>query len=195
MHKREFLAAGATVAAAVWPGGAPAAASDLRSPGLLTVSGAITRANRGPLDPAFDRLFAQHGARFDRAWVLDAALLARLPSVAVTPTLEYDGKPHKLAGPLLGSVLKQAGVATDAAMKVTMRGFDGYTASVSLAEARATGFIVASTLDGAPMALGGLGPLWALHDPDRVPALKAKPLKERFAGCPWGLYHVEVLPL
>jgi NADH-quinone oxidoreductase subunit F len=28
---------------------------------------------------------------------------------------------------------------------------------------------------------------------DRVPALAAKPLAERFGACPWALYHIEVL--
>ena len=42
------------------------------------------------------------------------------------------------------------------------------------------------------MALGGLGPLWAVFDPGRVPELAARPLAERFASRPWALYHVEV---
>jgi hypothetical protein len=52
--------------------------------------------------------------------------------------------------------------------------------------------MVATHLDGHPMALGGLGPLWAVVDADRVPALAALPLAERFGACPWALYHIEV---
>ena len=44
-----------------------------------------------------------------------------------------------------------------------------------------------------PLALGGLGPVWAVFDADRVPALAAKPLAERFGNCPWGMYHLDVL--
>jgi hypothetical protein len=44
----------------------------------------------------------KHNTRFDKAWVFDAAMLAALPAVAIEPTLEYDSKPHKLSGPLLG---------------------------------------------------------------------------------------------
>jgi hypothetical protein len=47
-------------------------------------------------------------------------------------------------------------------------------------------------LDGKPMPLGGLGPLWAIADTEGVPELAAKPLAQRFADCPWALYHVEV---
>jgi len=42
------------------------------------------------------------------------------------------------------------------------------------------------------MALGGLGPLWAIHDADRIAAVAALPLAERFASCPWALYHIGV---
>jgi hypothetical protein len=42
------------------------------------------------------------------------------------------------------------------------------------------------------MPLGGLGPLWAVYDADRVPAMAAKPLAQRFGTCPWALYHIEV---
>ena len=42
------------------------------------------------------------------------------------------------------------------------------------------------------MALGGLGPLWAIHDADRIAAVAALPLAERYAKCPWALYHIGV---
>ena len=135
---------------------------------------------------------AKHGAKFDRGWVFDAAMLARLPAVAIEPTLEYDAKPHRLRGPTLETVLRAAGVAADSPAKLMLRAIDGYTVETTLADARSRNLVVATALDGLPMALGGLGPLWAVHDADRIPALKDKPLKERFAGCPWGLYYIEV---
>lgn len=49
--------------------------------------------------------------------------------------------------------------------------------------------IVATEMDGQPLALGGLGPQWAVYEADTLPAFKDKPLKERFALCPWGLYQ------
>ncbi|MGK5038507.1 hypothetical protein ACQ4WN_25135, partial [Janthinobacterium sp. LB3P118] len=53
-------------------------------------------------------------------------------------------------------------------------------------------FIIATHLDGQAMALGGLGPLWAIHDADRIAAVAALPLAQRFASCPWALYHIGV---
>jgi len=73
-----------------------------------------------------------------------------------------------------------------------LRAVDGYTVSLSLAQVRQYRVIVATHLDGQPMPLGGLGPLWAVFDADRHPDMAAKPLPERFAQCPWGLYHLDV---
>lgn len=41
-------------------------------------------------------------------------------------------------------------------------------------------------------ALGGLRPLWALYDADRVADMAAKPVAERFGACPWALYHIDI---
>ncbi len=200
MNKRQFFstaALGAALPVLARPGAALAAQPAARSgPGLLTVAGALSRSNRGPLDPALDQLMVKHGARFERAWEFDAAMLARLAAVSIAPTLEYDAKTHRLSGPLLSAVLEAAGVATDltktAPVMLGLRALDGYTVAVSLADARAYRMIVATTIDGAPMSIGGLGPLWAVYDADRLSAFKDKPLKERFGLCPWGLYYIEV---
>jgi len=191
MNKRRFLVAGALGAAL--QGQARTADPGARTgTGLLTVTGAIARRNRGPLDPALDQLLVKHGAKFERAWEFDAAMLARLPNVTLQPTLEYDAKTHRLRGPLLSSVVEAAGVSSSAQVMLALRALDGYTVVVSLADARSYRMIVATTLDGVPMNVGGLGPLWAVYDADRLPAFKDKPLKERFALCPWGLYFIEV---
>ena len=191
MNKRQFFVAAAL--STLLPGQVGAAPARARTgSGLVTVSGAISRNNRGPLNPALDQLMAKHGATFDKGWEFDAAMLASLPAVTIQPTLEYDAKVHKLSGPLLSSVVEAAGVAPDASVILNLRAVDGYTVPVSLADARAYRMIVATTLDGVAMSLGGLGPLWAVYDADRLPAFKDKPLKERFALCPWGLYYIDV---
>jgi hypothetical protein len=190
MNKRDFLAA-ATLAG-ILPATAAAAGKAPGSPALLTLTGALTRTNRGPLDAALDQMMVKHGLQFTKAYEFDAAALRRLPAVTIRPTLEYDEKPHALSGPLLETVLQAAGVAPDAAVQIGLRAVDGYNVAVSLADARRYRMIVAATIDGRPLGLGGLGPQWAVYDADRVAPFKDKPLKERFALCPWGLYHLEV---
>ena len=191
MNQRRFLLAGA-LGAVVVPSVAAGASNARTGPGLLTVTGAIARSNRGPLDPVLDQLMVKQGRTFDKAWEFDAAMLARLPAVTIQPTLEYDAKPRKLSGPLVASVLGAAGVAANAAVTLTLRAIDGYAVSVSLSDASRYRMIVATTIDGTPMSLGGLGPLWAVYDADRIAEFADKPLKQRFALSPWGLYLIEV---
>jgi hypothetical protein len=194
MDKRQFIVAGGLGAVMALP--AQAATPGARTgPGLLTVTGAIGRSNRGPLDPALDQLMVKHGVRFDKAWEFDAAMLAPLPKLTIQPTLEYDAKAHKLSGPLLSAVVGAAGVAATASVVLSLRALDGYVVAVSLADAQRYRMIVATTLDDVPLSIGGLGPLWAVYDADRLPDFKDKPLKQRFGLCPWGLYFIEVKAL
>jgi hypothetical protein len=191
MHKREFLAALGTTALATTAGPA-AAATSTNSPALLTVTGAIGRGNRGPLDKALDQMMVKQQLAFDRAHTFDYRTLTSLPAVSIRPTLEYDNKVHALRGPLLGQVIEATGARMDNTLKLVLRAIDGYTVNLTLAQARRYRFIVATHLDGQPMPLGGLGPLWAVFDADRHPDVMARPLAERYAQCPWGLYHIEV---
>lgn len=184
MNKREFL--GTALAAGALPGLADAAAVPA-GPVLLTISGDIRRPNRGALDPALDQIMARHKLSFTQAHALDFAALARLPARTIRPTLEYDARPRTLRGPALADVLALAGAPRADATRITLRAVDGYAAAITLGQARAQGFMVATHLDGQPLALGGLGPLWAVYDADRVPDMAA-----RFSACPWALYHIAV---
>lgn len=194
MHKRRFLSAAL--------GGAALSSSALAAspvgglapgPGLLTVTGAIGPGNRGPIDKALDQMMVKQQLGFERAHVFDFDRLVALPAITIRPTLEYDAKVHELRGPQLADVVKATGSTVTDRARLVLRAVDGYNVTLSLAQAREYRFIVATHLDGRPMPLGGLGPLWAVYEPDRYPNMAAKPLPERFALCPWGLYHLEVL--
>lgn len=191
MNKRHFLGT-ATLAGLLPAARALAAQQTHKSPGLLTVSGLIGKSNRGPADSALDQLMVKHGVKFDKAYVFDAEALRRLPSVRIRPTLEYDAKLHTLSGPLLTGVLEAAGVPPASQVMLGLRAVDGYVVPLSLADAHRYRMIVATDIDGGPLALGGLGPQWAVYEADTLAPFRDKPLKERFALCPWGLYSIEV---
>jgi len=190
MDKRKFLAA-AALCPAVVPAAVPAANPPGASPALLTVTGAISKTNRGPLDSVADLMMAKQKISFKKAHAFDFGMLTAMPAVTIKPTIEYDQKSHVLRGPLLADVLKACGVSGDAG-KLAMRAVDGYAPAIDIADARKYRFIVATHLDGKPMPLGGLGPLWAIYDADRFPDMAAKPVDQRFALCPWALYHIDV---
>lgn len=195
MKKRDFFAAAAAAAAAgaliAHARAAPAKAAAVQGPVLLTVTGRIGKSNRGPLDPVADQMMAKQKLAFASAFVFDAAALQRLPPVTISPTLEYDSRRHILRGPLLESVLAAADAAPDA-LNIGLRAIDGYNLVISRADARAWRMVVATHMDAKPLAVGGLGPQWAVYDADSIPAFQDKPVRERFAVCPWGLYHIDV---
>ncbi|HSW17698.1 MAG TPA: molybdopterin-dependent oxidoreductase [Ramlibacter sp.] len=188
MKKRYFLGALASGAALPLTSGAQQAKA-ANGPALLTVTGAIGKTNRGPLDAVLDQLMAKQKLAFDKAHAFDFAALSALPAVTIKPTLEYDKKQHTLKGPLLATVLQAAGATGS---KLAMRAIDGYAPTITVADAQKYRFIVATHLDGRPMPLGGLGPLWAVYEADKFPDMAAKPVDQRFASCPWGLYHIDV---
>ena len=191
MNKRHFLLA--ATAAGVLPAAASTFASTPKSgPVLLTVGGSITKGNRGPVDSTLDQLMVRHGVKFPTALALDSERLQRLPKISIRPTLEYDNKQHTLAGPLLTTVLGEAGVDLRPSVRVGLRAVDGYNVLINLAEIESYRMIIATHADDQPLTLGGLGPQWAVYDADSLPAFKDKPVKERFALCPWGLYYIDV---
>jgi hypothetical protein len=192
MDKRQFLGAIAVGVASPAFANTPKQAGSVDGPALVTVTGAIGLGNRGPLDPALDQLMKKQGLKFDKAHAFNFAALTSLPAVTIKPTLEYDNKPHVLTGPLLVDVIKGTGAATNDKSRLLLRAIDGYGVTVSLADVQKYRFIVATAIDGKAIPLGGLGPLWAVYDADRFPDMAAKPVNERFALCPWGLYHIEV---
>jgi hypothetical protein len=193
MNKREFLGAAALVSAGPVLGQAGASGANAgKGPALLTVTGAISRPNRGRFDPALDQMMHKQNLSFERGFALDFTTLANLPAFNIKPTLEYDGKQHVLRGPLLLDVLAFAGARPPDSAKLVLRAVDGFAVSLSVEQARRRRYMVATHLDGKPMPLGGLGPLWAVIDADRIAELASKPLAERFGECPWALYHIEV---
>ena len=189
MKKRLFLGALAGGSASLPLAGLAQPAKATAGPTLLTVTGRIQKANRGPLDPVLDQMMAKQKLAFDKARTFDFGQLAGLPAVTIKPTLEYDQKQHALSGPLLATVLQACGATGS---KLVMRAIDGYAPAIALADAQRQRFIVATHLDGRPMPLGGLGPLWAVYEADKFPDMAAKPVDQRFALCPWGLYHIDV---
>src|SRR5439155_27065998 len=136
LNKRQFLATAALGAASLPTLARPVKRTALAAgPALLTVTGAIGAGNRGPLDAALDQMMHKQGVKFDRAHTFDFAALTALPALTIRPTLEYDGKPHTLRGPLLTEVVAAAGAPTDA-HNLLLRAIDGYAVAVSLADAR-----------------------------------------------------------
>lgn len=193
MDKRQFLQV-ASSAALLPVATSASAANPARSvaPALLTISGAIRHANRPPLNKALDQMMSKHGVAFDKGFAFGFADIATLPPTEIRPTLEYDGQKHTLRGPTVARVLDAAGAMVTDSTTIGLRAVDGYNAELTVGELKRLGFIVATHIDGQPLGLGGLGPMWAVYEPDRFPDLARLSLPERFVKCPWGVYSIHV---
>ncbi|WP_211467981.1 molybdopterin-dependent oxidoreductase [Collimonas silvisoli] len=201
MKKRQFLStATASIIGALGGSVVPAYAASAAAgrslavaPAVLTVFGAIGRSNRGPTDPVIDQMMHKQNVQFSSAFTFDLAALAKLPAVTINPTLEYDGRPHQLCGPRLADVLDMLGASELPQTQIVFHAVDGYMPQLSFAQLRKYGYILATHIDGKPLAIGGFGPIFAIYDADRVAEEAQKPLSQRFALCPWGLYCIEVV--
>ncbi len=146
--------------AAVCAVSTPVKAQDtaLRGPVILTISGDVDAASRGPVNEDYDKFFVFNEVEFQSAAQFDFAALQTLDTVKVSTDFPMGGDRHEFEGPTLKSVLDAAGIhATDASI-VTMRALDGYAIEVSYGELINAGAIVAYRRDGAFFAIGDFGP-------------------------------------
>jgi len=154
---------------------------------VLTIGGLAGASNRAPFDPARDRFFDHNNLSFKNARAFNAADLARLPQRTVTAEVYWGTVSAK------GAVLKDviAAAAPSNTTKIArFYALDGYGADIALGDIQSQDWILASELDGAPLAIGQLGPLYALR---QLPPGEKKTEEE---GDKWvhSLYYIDLLP-
>jgi len=155
-------------------------------PVVLTVTGQIASTNRGPFDPFSDALFGVVGEEFERAHAFTRAALDALPQETVTVGYPNWPAPVTVTGPTLASVLDAAGAEGS---EVLVQAVDGYAPSFSIAEVRAGNFVLATSIGGAPLAIGGRGPAWLVFPPGSYEGQTA----EDDSGLAWAVFHIKVV--
>ncbi len=177
---RKYLATGATLALLAL--GTPVLAE---GPTLLTITGSVENANRGAVDPEFDKLFSFNDISFDRAMEVDRETLLKLPQVTVKTDFPKGGEMVEFTGPTVEDVLKLAGAEGDT---VTIQAMDGYAVDIPMSELIGKGGVVALSRDGRDFGIGNFGPTQIVF-----------PRAERadLADMPddwwvWQIYHISV---
>ena len=167
-------------------------------PVMLTISGTGVQANRGKPQAVADRMLNTHGYQFDAAWSCGLDALNSLEQHQLTTQLEYDEAEHRLQGPLLEHVLQAAGIdiahAIAQGLQLTLQGIDGYRTQMPLTQAVRWRILLATQLDGLPLSVGGVGPLWAVFAPQHIPELSQLPIQQRFPAAVGGLYYIQIRP-
>lgn len=131
------------------------AQSSAGGPILLTVTGAVSKPNRGGYDPDTDKFFGYNEVEFEKAAQFDFDALAALSMHKVRADFPKGRQVHEYEGPLLADVLKAAGATGD---KVTVQALDGYAVEVSLQDMIDQGAVVALKRNGEMFGIGDFGP-------------------------------------
>jgi hypothetical protein len=134
-------------------------------PVLLTVAGAIGKANRGPVDPFLDAYLAYHEIAFDSAYAFDRAALEAFGMHRITTKYPGTDRVIDAEGPLLRDVLAAAGVT---AGKAFVTALDGYAAEIAVADALHYDIVLALRADDRALSVGGRGPAWVVFPDDPV---------------------------
>jgi hypothetical protein len=131
-------------------------------PAQLTVIGKIDNLNRSRFEPFSDAFLKFREKEFSKAFEFTYADLAALPQVTVNAKAEGWPAAVSATGPALGDVMKAAGAAP--AAKLSVVALDGYTIELETGDLQAKNWILAISVDGKPIGIGGRGPAWLMHD-------------------------------
>jgi len=153
-------------------------------PVLLTVGGAITESNRGPVDAFHDPLLDRFGIAFEEAMTFCWEDLVALDQTTLTAS--YPNWPGEVtaSGPSLADFMAAVGADSP---HMTVTAFDGYSWEIP-AETNPEEVILAIHAEGAPLAIGGRGPVWLF-----APAGTLTPEGGDDAGLVWSVMYIEAL--
>ena len=134
-----------------------------RGPVVLTVTGAVSNVNRGPMTLFDDAFFKISDVTFDHGVAFDLAMLENLGMQRVT--VKHADWPSEitLEGPRLSEILDAAGATGS---QVTVEALDGYQADLTMREIRDQAIILAVKRDARYLGIGGRGPGWLIFPGD-----------------------------
>ncbi|HEU0221997.1 MAG TPA: hypothetical protein VFR34_07285 [Paracoccaceae bacterium] len=160
-------------------------AQELKGPVILTVTGEVTKPNRGAYDPETDKFFGHNELDFKAATGFDFEMLEKLERVRVKADFPRGEQVHEFEGPTLASVLEAAGATGD---KITLMALDGYMIEMPVSELIRQGAVLALKRDGQPLGIGDFGPTQIVFPRAERPDLKDMTDDAWI----WSIYHIKV---
>ncbi|QLG88863.1 molybdopterin-dependent oxidoreductase [Chitinibacter bivalviorum] len=115
---------------------------------------------------------------------LSIADLDKLPQKKLTVPTPWYPEPQTFEGPLLRDVIKLAGIK---AGTLKMTALNDYTIEIPVSDAQSYDVIVASKLNGKPMAIREKGPLFVIYPFDSKEELRKT---EYYRRCIWQLKQI-----
>ena len=146
-------------------------ADEFSEPAILTVTGNVAKPNRGPIDPFDDVVFNFMGIEFENGFTFSHSELKSLPQR--TLRLRYPDWPGELevVGPSIVDVLKAAGAEGGT---VLVQAIDGYAFEFTGEDIARDKMVLAMSVDGRGLSLGGRGPLWLVGPTDSFTGQEAE---------------------
>lgn len=164
---------------------APVGARAADGPVVLTVGGAVTHADRGPIDPFIDAFFNNSAIAFDKAATFGVKDLEALGMKTLKVRYPDWPKSFTFEGPLLKDVLAKAGAA---GTKVRAFALDGYSAEIPMADVDKYPIVLAIKRDGQYLGIGDRGPSWLVFPRDDYAELR----NQDDARWVWAAYYIQV---
>jgi len=138
-------------------------------PVVLTISGALSHANRNGR------------AEFDMA------MLERLPQHSIRTETPWHSGARSFSGPLLRDVLAAAGAKLSAMRVIAL---NDYRVDIPAEDPQRFDVILSRQLDGKPMSVREKGPLFVMYPFDSQPQLRNAVY---FSRCIWQLRSIELV--
>jgi hypothetical protein len=157
-------------------------------PAVLTITGDVADANRGPRVDFDDAMFKQLGIDFVRGRAVTLTEIKSLPQQRLEIYYEdwppkADHSPYVCEGPTLSNVLA---LAKPRGPRIITRALDGLTWPLDAKQVDWGAVPVAHTIDGRPLAIAGRGPLMLCMRQGTYPGQT----EAADAGLTWALFHI-----
>lgn len=152
---------------------------------ILTVAGAITLSNREPFNEKRDGFFKHHDIEFEKAYAFDLKMLDKLPQSEVKAHPPQLPGIATFKGPSLSELLA---VLKPEGQRIKIMSLDGFAQEFALSDMSAKKWIVATRMNGKPLAIGQQGPLWVLYPPARSDAVT----EDEEGQWPWAVFFMMI---
>lgn len=137
---------------------------------VLTLGGAVTEGNSAAPDPTKLGFFRYLELDYTAGAGFDMAMLDALPQKEIATTPYGPDTEGTYAGPTLAGLLEALGASGKTALPMAM---DGYQVEIPWDIIEKHDPIIATTFNGAPLAIGQLGPTVVIFPPVEDEALRA----------------------
>ena len=153
---------------------------------IVTVYGNVSQVDRAGVNATTEPVFSNYGIGFDAAMGLSRESLLALEQHDIVVDFPAGGAVRGFSGPLLRDVLN---LAEPGAGEVLVTALDGYQRTIARDRIDRHDVILAISMDGRGLPLGGFGPAMLVWPRADDPALSGMPDDDWI----WSVFAIEIV--